>query len=146
MNYFLDVLLDNYANFKGRARRKEYWMFTLIWLLIAMALSLLAAFFDTQEMMTQRAKMPFWGGLLVMFSLLTTLPMLAVTARRLHDVGKSGWFQLISYVPVIGNLYLLYLLIQDGEPGVNKWGPNPKDPLGSEYVSGPIKVNRDEDW
>jgi uncharacterized membrane protein YhaH (DUF805 family) len=59
------------------------------------------------------------------YALGTLLPSLAVTARRLHDVGKSGWFMLISLIPVIG-LYLIYLLVQDSQEGTNIYGPNPK--------------------
>jgi uncharacterized membrane protein YhaH (DUF805 family) len=114
MDEFLKVI-KNYAGFSGRAGRREYWMFTLIYILIYIALIILTAI------------MP--SGLATVFSILTLvfalgllIPSLAVCVRRLHDVDKSGWWVLISLVPIVG-LYLIYLLIIEGTPGTNRFGP-----------------------
>jgi len=66
-----------------------------------------------------------------LYSLAVFLPSLGVLVRRLHDVGKSGWFFLIVLIPLIGAIWLLILLFRDGEQGENKWGPNPKDDSSS---------------
>ena len=113
-SWFLDCVTKKYAEFNGRARRKEYWLFTLVYiLLIVLAVIIMSI-------------IPFLGMIIYAAAGLgLLLPSLAVAVRRLHDVGKSGWFLLLALVPII-SLYLLYLFIQDGTPGANQYGPNPK--------------------
>ena len=121
MNYYLKVLRQ-YVDFKGRARRAEYWNFVLFNVLISIALTLIDIFIIGID--------PFAGesGILSnLYSLAVFLPSLGVLVRRLHDVGKSGWFFLIVLIPLIGAIWLLILLFIDGEQGENKWGPNPKE-------------------
>ena len=121
MNYYLKVLRQ-YVDFKGRARRAEYWNFTLFSTLISIVLLLV----DTYVLGTN--PMAGESGIIGnLYSLAVFLPSLGVLVRRLHDVGKSGWFFLIVLIPLIGAIWLLILLFRDGEQGENKWGPNPKD-------------------
>jgi uncharacterized membrane protein YhaH (DUF805 family) len=107
MKWYL-MVLKNYAGFKGRARRKEFWMFNLISLIISYSLIALV-FVD-----------PSLSFVNIIYSLAVLVPSLAVAARRMHDVGKSGWFYLIPF-------YNLYLLCINGEVGENKYGPDPKN-------------------
>ncbi|MED4533474.1 DUF805 domain-containing protein [Metabacillus fastidiosus] len=113
MHWYLEVL-KKYAVFQGRARRKEYWMFTLFNVLISIVLSIIEVVGDMPSILTG------------IYSLAILLPSLAVTARRLHDIGKSGWWILISLIPLIGAIVLLVFTCQDSEEGSNKYGSNPK--------------------
>lgn len=122
--YYLDILTNKFADFNGRARRKEYWMWTLyctIILLISMALDNL--FGLTFEFLGQDLG---YGWLYLIFGIIQFIPGLAVVVRRLHDVGKSGWFYLIILIPLIGFIWILVLLCTDGVKEENKWGTNPK--------------------
>lgn len=133
MNDYLNVVRNNYANFSGRARRREYWMFTLINGLISLVLYLPAMFlgFDpastaTGETSTSVNPLVYiFLGLYALYSLAMLVPSLAVLVRRLHDTGKSGWWVLIGFIP-LASLVLLVFTIMDSQPGANKWGPNPK--------------------
>ena len=114
MNWYVDVL-KKYAVFSGRARRTEYWMFTLINCIVGFGLGFLLAFAG------------IIGTVLgYVYSLAVLLPSLAVGARRLHDTGRSGWWLLIGLIPLIGTIILLMYLVQDSQPGENQHGPNPK--------------------
>lgn len=117
--YFL-YCVKNYAKFEGRARRKEYWMFALFMFLFLLVLSLIDLAFGVYS---EEAGMGLLSGI---FTLATAIPSLAVSARRLHDIGKSAWFLLLSLIPLIGSIILLVWTLKDSEPGDNKWGPNPK--------------------
>ena len=120
MNYYLKVLRQ-YVDFKGRARRAEYWNFVLISFLISIALSLIDVYaFGINPMAGES------GLLSNLYSLAIILPSLGVTVRRLHDVGKSGLFILIALIPIIGLIWLLILFFTDSKPDENKWGPSPK--------------------
>jgi uncharacterized membrane protein YhaH (DUF805 family) len=112
VNWYLGVL-KKYADFSGRARRKEFWMFALINFVVMVVLS----FVDSM------IGMPVLG---LIYALGVLLPSLAVGARRLHDIGKSGWWQLVGLVPFIGILVLIIFFVLDSNPGDNKYGPNPK--------------------
>jgi len=112
MNWYLKVL-RNYAVFDGRARRSEYWYFILFNMIISFVLGLidgLSGFMVGDN-----------GILSSIYSLGVLIPSIAVAIRRMHDVGKSGWFMLIPF-------YNLYLAVQDGEVGYNQYGPDPKRP------------------
>ena len=122
--YYLDILTNKFADFNGRARRKEYWMWTLyctIILLISMALDNL--FGLTFDFLGQDLG---YGWLYLIFGIIQFIPGLAVVVRRLHDVGKSGWYYLIILIPLIGFIWILILLCTDGVKEENKWGTNPK--------------------
>jgi len=122
MEWYL-MVLRKYAEFNGRARRKEYWMYTLVTLIICVVLygGGFAAFFSGQ-----RAVGGTLIGLYVLYALATFIPSLACAVRRLHDTNKSGWWILISLVPILGGIWVIVLLAIDSDPGVNQYGPNPK--------------------
>jgi uncharacterized membrane protein YhaH (DUF805 family) len=123
MNWFLKVLKEHYADFKGRARRKEFWMYYLVWGIIYTVLYIIFMILA----FTQSSILMGLGSLLLSaFSLATIVPTLAVGVRRLHDMGKSGKMILLLLVP-IANFVVLYWWIQDSVPGDNQWGPNPKE-------------------
>jgi uncharacterized membrane protein YhaH (DUF805 family) len=113
MNWYMEVL-KKYAVFSGRARRKEFWMYFLFYLIIVIALSVI-------EMLIG---LP--GVLSGLYSLALLIPSIAVTVRRLHDTGRSGWWWFIGLIPVIGVIVLLVFMVQDSQPGDNQYGPNPK--------------------
>lgn len=120
MNWYLKAL-KQYVDFSGRARRKEYWMFVLFNLLFAIAAMIL------DNVLGIAIEGIGYGPLYGLYSLVVLVPGLAVGVRRLHDVGKSGWMLLIALIPLVGAIWLLVLLVTDGEPGTNKWGANPKE-------------------
>lgn len=103
---------NKYATFTGRARRPELWWFALFNLLASAVL----AIFDSV------LGFEFFNSI---YSLVILLPSLAVGARRLHDIGRSGWWLLLSLVPVIGILVLIYWYIQPTDPAANEYGPPP---------------------
>lgn len=111
--------LKKYAVFTGRARRKEYWMFVAVNFIF----SFFAIFIDSMLGIQYDTGLGLVYGL---YSLAVLLPGLAVSVRRLHDVGKSGWMLLVYFIPIIGMIWLFVLSVRDGQPGVNVYGPNPK--------------------
>lgn len=131
MEWYLKVVRDNYANFSGRARRKEFWMFTLFNLVISYGLTIvdnMLGFTFTSEPIPgyEWANYAQSGYLSGLYSLAVLIPSLAVGVRRLHDIGKSGWNLLWYFVCCIGWLYLIYLAVQEGESGSNEYGADPK--------------------
>ena len=113
MNWYLKAL-KNYVNFQGRARRKEYWMFVLFNIIISLILTVVELSANIDPLLT---------GL---YSLFILLPSLAITVRRLHDTGKSGWWILISLIPIVGSIILLVFTCLDSEGNDNHYGSNPK--------------------
>jgi len=105
MNYYLKVI-QNYATFNGRARRKEYWMFVLFNMIASFIFGFIGGLLD----------FPLLANI---YSLAVLLPSLAVAVRRMHDVGKSGWYVLIP-------IYNFILCVTEGEIGENQYGPDPK--------------------
>lgn len=120
MNWYLKAL-NQYADFNGRARRKEYWMFFLFNMVFAVLASLIDIAAGTANL--DSGSGVFQG----IYSLAVLIPGLAVGVRRLHDVGKSGWMLLIALIPIIGAIWLLVLMVTDSKEGTNKWGENPKE-------------------
>ncbi len=118
MNWYLEAL-KKYAVFSGRARRKEYWMFALFNLII----TIVASIIDSTVFGTA---FDGFGPLYSIYTLAVLIPALAVSVRRLHDIGKSGWFLLIVFIPIIGAIWLLVLTCTDSQSGDNPYGPNPK--------------------
>lgn len=114
MNWYLEVL-KKYAVFGGRARRKEYWMFFLFNIIIAFVLGFVEGLAGGAGMI----------GML--YSLAVLIPGIAVSVRRLHDTGRSGWWLLVGLVPIIGAIVLLVFTVQDSNPGQNRYGANPKE-------------------
>lgn len=119
MSWFLAVLRQ-YATFRGRARRKEYWMYLLVSVGLYILLMLVDALTGTFELESES------GLLSGLFMLGTILPSIAVAVRRLHDTDRSGWWLLLGLVPLVGQIVLLYFLIQEGDEGANAYGPDPK--------------------
>lgn len=111
--------MRHYADFSGRARRREYWWFVAIYVGLAVAIVGLEA------ALAQAAGQPLVWPFLA-FMLATLIPSLAVTVRRLHDTGRSGWWVLLNLVPLVGPLVLLAFTAVDSEPGFNRYGPSPK--------------------
>ncbi len=120
MKWFL-IVLKKYADFTGRAQRAEYWFFTLFYLLFFLALSLIDG---AVGLFNSTYGLGLFGGL---FALAMILPSIAVTVRRLHDTSRSGWWLLISLIPLIGGIVLLVFVCLDSTPGTNAYGPNPKE-------------------
>jgi uncharacterized membrane protein YhaH (DUF805 family) len=114
MEWYLKVM-KQYADFNGRARRKEYWMFFLFNIIVSFILGAIDTTIGT------------YGALSGLYALAVFIPSLAVGVRRLHDSGKSGWMLLVAFIPVIGFIWLLILLIMEGTPGENQYGANPKE-------------------
>jgi uncharacterized membrane protein YhaH (DUF805 family) len=123
MEWYVKVL-QQYTDFEGRARRKEYWMFTLVNFLITMALQALT--FMVAGMNPESTLGLFLSGILALYGLGILIPSLAVTVRRLHDTNRSGWWILINFIPVIGFIVMLVFLVQDSQNGTNQYGENPK--------------------
>ena len=119
--YFIEVFTKNFANFNGRARRKEYWMFFLISALISIVLTLLDILLGTYSVEYEAG---LFSGL---YSLLILIPSIAVVVRRLHDTDRSGWWILISLIPLIGVIVLFVFMCLDSQPGTNRFGVNPKE-------------------
>lgn len=120
MNWYLKVL-KQYADFSGRARRKEYWMFFLFNMIFAF----LAAIID--NVVGTASPELGYGVFYGIYALAMFIPGLAVGVRRLHDVGKSGWMLLIALIPLVGAIWLLVLMVTDSNPGENQYGQNPKE-------------------
>ena len=118
MNYYFHVL-GKYAVFSGRASRKEFWLFWLVNLIISAALALFEGFNNLFPETNESV-------LTSVYALAVLLPTLAVGARRLHDTGRTGWWQLIALIPLVGQIVLIVFLVQDGQAGGNQYGPDPK--------------------
>jgi uncharacterized membrane protein YhaH (DUF805 family) len=110
MNYYLDVLRQ-WKDFEGRSDRREYWIFILVNFAISMALV-------TVEQLIS----PESGVLSGIYALFIFIPGIAVTIRRLHDIGKSGWMQLVILIPLIGWIWFLILMAKEGDLGRNQYG------------------------
>ncbi|MES2192321.1 MAG: DUF805 domain-containing protein [Pseudomonadota bacterium] len=113
MQWYLSVM-KQYANFNGRARRKEYWMFFLIYILIIVVATIIDSV----------AELP--GVVSGIVALVHIIPSLSAGVRRMHDTGRSGWAILIFLVPIAGPFLAIYWLAQDSKPGDNTYGVNPK--------------------
>jgi len=120
INWYKKVVFENYANFSGRARRSEYWYFALMNFIIL----ILAAVLDNALGLTFGV-LPY-GYIYLIVALAVFVPGLAVSVRRLHDVGKSGWFYFIVLIPLVGAIWLLVLFCTEGNHGENQYGQDPK--------------------
>jgi len=119
MNYYLAVL-KKYVDFSGRARRSEYWyfaLFNIIFLIVAMALDNLLG--------TTVPPMPY-GVFYLIYSMIVLIPGLAVFVRRMHDVGKSGAYIFLIFIPLVGAIWLFVLCVTEGTSGKNIYGEDPK--------------------
>jgi uncharacterized membrane protein YhaH (DUF805 family) len=123
MQWYLKVLRQ-YADFTGRARRTEYWMFVLFTAIIQIVLAVL-------DSLLGLAFMPGTGVLTMLYLLAVLLPSLGVSVRRLHDTGRSGWWVLIGLVPFLGAIVLIVFAALEGDRGPNAFGPDPKTAVGN---------------
>lgn len=114
MNYFMEAL-KKYAVFSGRATRSEYWYFVLFYIILAVIAGIIDGVIGSEM-----------GILGLVVGLGLFIPSLSVTVRRLHDIGKSGWMILISFIPLIGGIWLLILMAMDSQASENEYGANPK--------------------
>jgi len=121
MHWYFAVV-GKYATFAGRARRKEYWMFALVNFVICAALAIAGMVMLGKSQNSALAM----DAVLGVYLLLILLPSLAVTVRRLHDTGRSGWWFWIQLVPFVGPIVLFVFTVLDGTPGTNAYGPSPK--------------------
>lgn len=119
MNWFLKAL-KQYADFSGRARRKEYWYYTLFSIIFFYTFTFIFAAIADVTGIIWIIFIPY------LFSLGTFIPSLAVLVRRLHDIGKSGAYFFVVLIPLAGPIWLLVLLCMEGESRANQWGDNPK--------------------
>lgn len=138
MNWYLKVL-NQYADFNGRARRKEYWMFALFNIIVGFVLSFIDGVIGTFHYETG---MGILGGI---YSLGVIIPGLAVCVRRLHDIGKSGWMMLIVLIPIVGVIWLLVLMVTDSSPDKNQYGENPKGVKDSQELES-FAVKNEQDY
>jgi uncharacterized membrane protein YhaH (DUF805 family) len=122
MNWYLEVL-RKYAVFEGRAQRKEYWFFVLFSVLISIGLTIIDT---TTGLFDAKAGIGLLSGI---YSLAVLIPSIAVGVRRLHDTNRSGWWLLISFIPLIGTIVLIVFLATDSKPEANQYGPNPKSAM-----------------
>lgn len=118
MNFFI-AALKKYADFSGRARRQEYWMFILFYILFYIA----AAIID--GLIISSAGVPF-PAFIFIYALAMIIPTLAISVRRMHDINKSGAMILVSLIPLIGGIWFLILTVTEGTTGDNQYGPDPK--------------------
>ncbi|WP_010249915.1 DUF805 domain-containing protein [Myroides injenensis] len=114
--YFIDIIKKHYVDFDGRARRKEFWMFTLFSTIISIVLGWVDSLIFGQQI------------LYYLYSALVLLPVISLWVRRLHDTNKSGWWLLLAFTG-IGFIVLLVFAILEGEKGPNQYGPDPKGVL-----------------
>jgi len=113
MTWYLNVL-KKYAVFEGRARRKEYWMFILFNIIFAFLVSIIN--------IQLRGFYIIFG----IYILAMIIPTISVIVRRLHDIGKSGFWIFIRLIPIIGGIWMLILLCTEGQTGANQYGEDPK--------------------
>ena len=121
--------LRRYADFSGRSRRKEYWMFALFEVIVFTVVGLLAGMLLGFGDPADPAAGALGGGMLIVFVLLALvflIPGLAVTVRRFHDQDKSGWFVLLMLIPYLGGLVVLVFMCLEGTRGPNRYGADPK--------------------
>jgi uncharacterized membrane protein YhaH (DUF805 family) len=116
MHWFLDPITKHYLDFEGRATRQQFWMFQLFLIVVLLAIVLSAGTLYALMMMPLIA-----GGVM----LACLLPSIALQVRRLHDIGKSGWWIFLGFIPYIGSLMLLVMYCLPSQAGTNKWGVNP---------------------
>jgi uncharacterized membrane protein YhaH (DUF805 family) len=119
MNWYLKVW-QQFSDFNSRARRREYWIFALFQIMAIIAAiildNLLGISIDDSGM----------GPIYLIYILMSIVPNLAVSVRRLHDIGKSGWMILVGIIPIAGSIWLIVLFALEGDSGRNRFGPDPK--------------------
>ena len=134
MQWYLKAL-KQYADFGGRARRTEFWMFVLVNVVISVVLGIVDTATGTANAYAVGGMASYSPGILGgLYALAVLIPSIAVTVRRLHDTDRSGWWLLIAFVPLLGAIALIVFYCMDGTPGPNKFGPDPKGRGASNTV------------
>lgn len=138
MNWML-LPYRRYAEFTGRSRRREYWMYVLFYFLVLLALNAVFGSNDVVRTPTgfgYASRLMGGGGIIgTVFALASLVPSLAVSVRRLHDQDRSGWLLLLGLIPLLGGFALLVLMCLEGTRGTNRHGPDPKDPSTADVFS-----------
>jgi uncharacterized membrane protein YhaH (DUF805 family) len=116
MHHFIRAYRQ-FADFEGRATRAEYWWFVLIFFVISFVLRM------AEDMLGLVRQPDEYGYLTIVFYVVSLVPYIAATTRRLHDADSSGWWQLIGFVPLLGGLFLIYMLVRRGSEEENAYGP-----------------------
>ena len=111
------AVFTNYAKFRGRARRPEYWWFVVFNIIVSIICFILDRTVGSSIFQN-------------IYALAIVVPSLALCVRRLHDTGKSGWMILLALIPLIGVIILVVFVAQDSQPGPNQYDPSPNDPTG----------------
>ena len=119
--------LRRYADFSGRSRRKEYWMFLLGVVIVFVVLSMVEGLLGLGGLVGG-----VYGPLTLLLALAIFIPALAVQVRRFHDQGRTGWLVLLNLIPFIGGLIVLVFMVLDGKRGPNQYGPDPKNAVTSD--------------
>lgn len=119
--WYLSVLSTEYANFAGRMRRRDFWMFKLFDFLVVLALGFIVKIIFSILGISVDSNIIY-----LIYYLVTFLPHLAITVRRLHDTTRSGWWVLLNLIPLFGSIVLLIFFCQNSTPGNNIYGTNPK--------------------
>ena len=114
-------VFSHYADFNGRSRRSEYWYFTLMNICLSLVVAVLR-----RSLGPNSSLYTLISGVYGVYTLGVLIPGLAVGCRRLHDIGKSGWFLLLNLIPFFGQVVLIVWLCQDSSPGSNQYGEYPK--------------------
>ncbi len=131
--------LRRYADFSGRSRRKEYWMFVLLQLIIYAVVGLIATMMVGADSATGDGALGIFSGvgliLFVIVILALFIPTLAVTVRRFHDQDKSGWFILLNFIPYIGGIIVFVFMCLEGTKGPNRFGDDPKGETNAQIFA-----------
>ena len=117
MKYLLDPLVKHYADFSGRANRKQFWLYALWLCVVYIVIGILSAALGEKA----------GNAVIALVGLALLVPNLAMTVRRLHDTDRSGWWVLISFLPLIGGLILFVFELLPGTPGENRFGNQPQN-------------------
>ncbi len=131
MHWFIDPIRNHYADFSGRAPRKEYWMFMLMYIILTIGVSFLIA---TSGLFLGEWAFVVFFVLFIIGVIALIVPSIAIQVRRLHDIGYSGWWYFIGFIPYIGGIIILVMSALRSEIGTNKYGPNPYG-VGNEVVT-----------
>jgi len=128
-NWYLDAVKNKYAKFDSRARRKEFWFFVLMNLILVAGFSFIDGVFGTYN---SGIGMGLFSGI---YFIAVLIPAIAVSVRRLHDSSLSGFWILLGFIPIVGAIILIILYVRDSTPEQNEYGPNPKtdSPWSSSY-------------
>ena len=130
IDWWKKVVLQNYANFNGRARRAEYWYFVLfnVILIVPVYIIVIAGAVNENDGVATAG-----FSLLGLFIIGLIIPWLAVVVRRLHDLNKSGWYYFVRFIPLVGPIIFLVWMCTDGNRFANNYGDDPKNPGTPEF-------------